>query len=141
MYAIIHLHCASRIIFSYFKRRNVCKALKNSIIFIIKSQKNVVTFLLKRSDFDSIIDQGRRFGSRIRSVPKFDQFRGLQHGESVVNDVQYVLDYLQELDRYLQAVFRIRDILVRIRILGSEHLITNPDPAPFVRDFQDANKK
>jgi hypothetical protein len=28
------------------------------------------------------------------------------------------------------AVFRIRDILIRIRILGSVHWITDPDPYP-----------
>jgi hypothetical protein len=32
----------------------------------------------------------------------------------------------------LKAVFRIRDILRRIRILGSVHCITNPEPALFV---------
>jgi hypothetical protein len=41
-------------------------------------------------------------------------------------------------------VVRIRDILIRIRIVGSVHWITDPDPAPdpalFVNDFQDANK-
>jgi hypothetical protein len=46
----------------------------------------------------------------------------------------------------MQALFRIRDILVRIRIriLGSVHLIMDPEPDPvlFVNDFQDdANKK
>ncbi len=45
----------------------------------------------------------------------------------------------------LPAVFLIREILVRIRIriLRSVHLISNPDPDPalFVSDFQDASKK
>ncbi len=41
----------------------------------------------------------------------------------------------------LAAVFRILDILVRIRILRSVHLISGPDPAFFVSDFQDGNKK
>jgi hypothetical protein len=40
----------------------------------------------------------------------------------------------------LQAVFRIRDILVRIqiRILGPVHLISDPDPDPalFVSELQ-----
>ncbi len=30
---------------------------------------------------------------------------------------------------YLPTVFRIRDILMRIWILGSEHWITDPDPS------------
>ncbi len=37
------------------------------------------------------------------------------------------------------AVFWIRDIFVRIRILGFVHLITDPVYALFVSDFQDAN--
>jgi|688.fasta_scaffold146100_1 hypothetical protein len=41
------------------------------------------------------------------------------------------------------TVFRIRDILARIRILGSVHCITNPDPDPdpalFGSGFQDSN--
>jgi hypothetical protein len=40
-------------------------------------------------------------------------------------------------------VFRIRDILIRIQIVGSVHWITDPDPDPdpalFVNGFQDAN--
>jgi hypothetical protein len=40
----------------------------------------------------------------------------------------------------LEQCVRIRDILVRIRILGSVHLITDPDPALFVSEFQDTNK-
>jgi hypothetical protein len=47
------------------------------------------------------------------------------------------------------AVFQIRDILRRIRILRSKHWITetdldpvpNPHPALFVNGFQDVNKK
>jgi hypothetical protein len=41
-----------------------------------------------------------------------------------------------------EAMFRIREILV-IRILGSIHLIADPDPALSLVDsyFQDANKK
>ncbi len=45
------------------------------------------------------------------------------------------------------SLFRNRDILVRILILGSVHLITDPDPAPnpdtalFFSDFKDGNKK
>ncbi len=42
-------------------------------------------------------------------------------------------------------MFRIRDILIRIRILGSVHWITDPVPdqysALFGCDIQDANKK
>jgi hypothetical protein len=38
------------------------------------------------------------------------------------------------------AVFRIREILIRIRILGSVQWITDPDPGLFVNDFQDAKK-
>ncbi len=42
------------------------------------------------------------------------------------------------------AVFRIRDILRRIRILGSVHSLTDPVPVPdlafFVTGFQDAIK-
>jgi hypothetical protein len=42
------------------------------------------------------------------------------------------------------AVFRIRDILIRIRILGSVHWITDPDPdtgtAHFGNGFQDTKK-
>ncbi len=40
-------------------------------------------------------------------------------------------------------MFRIRDILVRIWILGSVPLTADPDPAPalFVSDRQDANEK
>jgi hypothetical protein len=34
-----------------------------------------------------------------------------------------------------------RDILVRIRIGGSYLYLTDPDPALFVNDLQDANKK
>jgi hypothetical protein len=40
-------------------------------------------------------------------------------------------------------MFQIRGILVRIRILGSVHLITDPvptDPVFIVSDFQDAKK-
>jgi hypothetical protein len=39
-------------------------------------------------------------------------------------------------------VFLIRDNLVQTRILGSAHWITDPDPDPalFVRDFQDSKK-
>ncbi len=41
------------------------------------------------------------------------------------------------------AVFRIRDmfVLIRIRILGPLHLITDQDSALFVSDLQYANKK
>jgi len=39
----------------------------------------------------------------------------------------------------LQPVFRIRDILVRIRIQGS--ILTDQDPALFVSDLQDISKK
>ncbi len=39
----------------------------------------------------------------------------------------------------LPAVFRILDIFIRIRILGSVLWITEPDPALF-GNFQDANK-
>jgi hypothetical protein len=40
------------------------------------------------------------------------------------------------------AVFRVLDILRLIRILGSVHWITNPDPDPalFVSGFRDTNK-
>ncbi len=44
-------------------------------------------------------------------------------------------------------MFRIRDILRRVRILGSGHSITDPDPASdpdpalFVSGFQETNKK
>ncbi len=43
----------------------------------------------------------------------------------------------------LLSVFRVRDILVRIRILGSVPLTSGShcDPALFVKDLQDANKK
>jgi hypothetical protein len=45
----------------------------------------------------------------------------------------------------LFSVFRIRDILIRIRILGSGQWLTDPDPTPdpasFGSGFQDANKK
>ncbi len=43
----------------------------------------------------------------------------------------------------LKSLFRIRDILVRVLILRSVHLITDSDPdsALFVNDFQDANTK
>ncbi len=37
--------------------------------------------------------------------------------------------------------FRIRDILIRIRILGSVHWITDPDPALFGSVFQDGNNQ
>jgi hypothetical protein len=40
----------------------------------------------------------------------------------------------------IKAVFRIRVILIRIGILGSVLLITDPDPALFDSIFQDANK-
>jgi hypothetical protein len=40
-----------------------------------------------------------------------------------------------------RAVFRIRDISIRIRLLGSVHLITDPDPGLLVSGFQDTNKK
>ncbi len=45
--------------------------------------------------------------------------------------------------RKKKSVFRIWDIFVRIRILGSVHLITDedPDPALLVNNYQDANKK
>jgi|LakMenEpi03Aug12_release.lakeMendotaPanAssembly.Ray.scaffolds.fasta_scaffold654160_1 hypothetical protein len=41
------------------------------------------------------------------------------------------------------AMFRIRDILIKIRILGSVHWITDSalEPANFGSGFQDANKK
>ncbi len=39
-----------------------------------------------------------------------------------------------------KPVFRIRDILRRIRICVSVHRITVPDPALFIRRFRDANK-
>jgi hypothetical protein len=39
-----------------------------------------------------------------------------------------------------RAVFRICDILIRIRFLGSVHLITDPDPGLFNSGFQDDNK-
>ncbi len=38
-------------------------------------------------------------------------------------------------------MFRILDILLPSRNLGSVHLITDPDLAVFVRDLQDAKKK
>jgi hypothetical protein len=45
----------------------------------------------------------------------------------------------------LQSAIRIRDILVRIRIRGSVPLTQDPDPtqdpALFVSELQDANKK
>jgi|LakMenE01Jun11ns_1017448.scaffolds.fasta_scaffold8157340_1 hypothetical protein len=46
------------------------------------------------------------------------------------------------LNAVLKAVFRIRDILVRIRIRGSVHLTNGSDldPALFVSDLQDATK-
>jgi hypothetical protein len=46
----------------------------------------------------------------------------------------------------IQAVFRIRDILIliQIRIPGSVHLITDPDPAPdparFVSGYKETDK-
>jgi hypothetical protein len=41
------------------------------------------------------------------------------------------------------AMFRIRDILKRIRILGPVHWVTDPAPDPgiFISGFRDANKK
>jgi hypothetical protein len=48
-------------------------------------------------------------------------------------------------DIFLEAVLRIRDILVRIRTRGSVPLTNGPDPTPdpaiFVIDLQDAHKK
>jgi hypothetical protein len=38
----------------------------------------------------------------------------------------------------LEPVSRIRDILIRIQIRGSEPLNNDPDPARFVSDLQDA---
>jgi hypothetical protein len=38
-----------------------------------------------------------------------------------------------------KAVFRIRDVLLGIRIRTTG--LTDPDPAVFFSDFQDANKK
>jgi hypothetical protein len=40
--------------------------------------------------------------------------------------------------RYRNAVFRIRDILVQIRILRSLPFTKDSDPTPFFRDFKDA---
>jgi hypothetical protein len=40
-----------------------------------------------------------------------------------------------------ELVFRIRDILIRIRILGSVHWITDPDPALFGSVFQNGNNQ
>ncbi len=40
-----------------------------------------------------------------------------------------------------ELVFRIRDILIRIRILGSVHWITDPDPALFGSVFKDGNNQ
>ncbi len=40
-----------------------------------------------------------------------------------------------------KAVFRIRDILVRFRILGSVHFDPALDPALFVSDLQDSKKR
>jgi hypothetical protein len=44
---------------------------------------------------------------------------------------------------YIIPVFRTYDILRRIRMLGSVHWITDPDPGPalFVSDFQETNQK
>ncbi len=39
------------------------------------------------------------------------------------------------------AVFQIRDILIRIRGSDPYHWITGPDPALFLSGFQDANEK
>ncbi len=41
----------------------------------------------------------------------------------------------------LSAVFRIHDILIRIKILRFIHWITDPDPDLFFSGFPDANKK
>jgi hypothetical protein len=41
---------------------------------------------------------------------------------------------------FVFAMFRIRDILVRIRNLESVLLKTDPDSALYVSDFKDANK-
>jgi hypothetical protein len=38
-------------------------------------------------------------------------------------------------------MFRIHDILERIRILGSVHLAPDPDPSIFYNGLQDVNKK
>ncbi len=42
---------------------------------------------------------------------------------------------------HLEAVFRIHDILVWIRIRGSMPPDADPDPSIFIIDLQDASKK
>ena len=46
-----------------------------------------------------------------------------------------------ELLSLTNSVFRIRDILIRIRIIGSVYWITDQDPALFGSGLKDANKK
>jgi hypothetical protein len=40
---------------------------------------------------------------------------------------------------FIRSMFHIRDIFIRVRILGSVHWITDPDTEPF-SGFQDAHK-
>jgi hypothetical protein len=53
------------------------------------------------------------------------------------NPWPYMTDFYKFLTR--KVVFRIRDVLIRIR--GPYHWITDPDPALFLSGFQDANEK
>jgi hypothetical protein len=74
-----------------------------------------------------------------RSVD-FD-YNSVEMTDRLIQCAQHALPYFstQVPYSYSQALFRIRDILIRIRILGSVHLIT--DPALFGSVLQDANKK
>ncbi len=53
---------------------------------------------------------------------------------------QAILPHVSHIYLLFLSVFQIPDILIRIRILGSVHWITDSDPALFVSGFQDANK-
>ncbi len=49
--------------------------------------------------------------------------------------------YHAHLFKVYLSVFRFRDILRRIRVLGSVHWIRDPDPSLFASGVRDANKK
>jgi hypothetical protein len=78
--------------------------------------------------------------SKSRDVPKAARVSAdTEAHDEEGNPWPYMTDFYKFLTR--NAVFQIRDILIRIRGSDPYHWITGPDPALFLSGFQDANEK